>query len=108
MLSDNLEIMNYITREGGAADTRQYTRGLPFPERERCQCRRVRREGRTLPEGVVLTEEQEETRLGGLRILARMIVRAYLRDLARAEGLDEEPLPTLGHDSFLKEERDVA
>ena len=35
---------------------------------------------------VFLTEEQEETRLMGLRILARMIVRAHLASLG--EGTD--------------------
>ena len=61
-----------------------------------------------MSEGLVLTEEQDELRLRGLRILARMIVRAYLRDLVSAEGRDEEPLPTPDHISFLQEERDVA
>ena len=35
---------------------------------------------------VLLTEEQEEARLTGLRILARMIVRAHLASLG--EGID--------------------
>ena len=37
-----------------------------------------------LPKDVRLTKKQEELRIWGLRILARMIVRAYLKDLAGA------------------------
>lgn len=35
-----------------------------------------------------LTREQEETRLQGLRILARMIVRAHLASLREGKGAD--------------------
>ena len=37
-----------------------------------------------LPKDVRLTKKQEELRIQGLRILARMMVRAYLKDLADA------------------------
>ena len=37
-----------------------------------------------LPKDVRLTKKQEELRIKGLRILARMMVRAYLKDLADA------------------------
>ncbi len=37
-------------------------------------------------EGQHLTEEQEAMRLRGLRILARIIVRAHLSSLANGEG----------------------
>ena len=38
-----------------------------------------------LPKDVRLTKKQEELRIKGLRILARMMVRAYLKDLADAD-----------------------
>ena len=46
--------------------------------------------------GPRLTKEQDEARLQGLRILARMIVRAHLKALAQAgepdaEGLQPDP-----------------
>lgn len=40
-----------------------------------------------MPRGIRLTEEQEELRLAGLRVLARLIVRAYLT--SQLDGIAE-------------------
>lgn len=61
-----------------------------------------------MSESVALTEEQEELRLRGLRILARMIVRAYISNLAEPVERSGEPPPTSKDDSLIKEEQDVA
>lgn len=45
-----------------------------------------------------LTREQEELRLSGLRILARLIARRYLADLQ--PDVDEEPTAPDGDSTF--------
>ena len=52
-----------------------------------------------------LTKEQEAIRLRGLRILARMIVRAHLRSLIEqdAAGDGSGPAPTPGGGTSVKE-----
>ena len=54
------------------------------------------------PALVRYTPEQEELRLHGLRILARMIVKAYLRKQDRLQGTDSEGWPStdLHHETF--------
>ena len=61
-----------------------------------------------MPEDVSLTEDQEELQQRGLRILARMIVRAFLRDKAEVDGGDGASLPLPEDESRMEEERDVA
>ena len=62
----------------------------------------------TLPEDVSLAEEHEELRLRGLRILASMIVRAYLRDMGEVDRDDGTALPIPEYDRLAEEEPDVA
>lgn len=58
---------------GGRAAPRRRNRGFPS-------------EVSTLSNRPRLSNAQEEVRLRGLRLLARMIVRAYLKDRATANG----------------------
>ena len=54
---------------------------------------------------VRLTKKQEELRIKGLRILARMMVRAYLKDLADADrGVSQNGVPA---ESQREAEQDV-
>ena len=58
-----------------------------------------------LPKDVRLTKKQEELRIRGLRILARMMVRAYLKDLADADrGVSQNGVSA---ESQREAERDV-
>ena len=61
-----------------------------------------------MPEEESLTADQEEFRQRGLRILARVIVRAYIRDMAEVDGGDGASSPLPECESRPEEERDVA
>ena len=62
-----------------------------------------------MPEDSILTHEQEELRLRGLRILARMIAQAHMRDMAEVDGVDGASLPVPAeYDPPLEERPDVA
>ena len=61
-----------------------------------------------MPKDTRLTKKQEETRIKGLRILARMMVRAYLKDLANARGPNGAASPNgLSGESSGEAERDA-
>ena len=57
----------------------------------------------TLPHDTQLSTEQEDLRLRGLRILARMIVRAYLKDRLAA-GVPADGRSSIGSNHESSEE----